>query len=216
MFIVLLYGAVTLDDQVDVIHSEAVWKLSVSCLSCRQHAPPLRASLVSHPSFDFESYSSSASSEGWRSACPSHRSVIQSNGVPASSREETFFPSRRWKKTTLGITPVKSSLGDLWFGGRLNWPWLVRLCLLWVESARASGCVDSNVHIKWISAATMPDIWRRKRRKQHTRTAQTLQRWAVVVFTAGGCWIWPSGLYCFIELSTFSRPSSAEIFKAVG
>lgn len=131
MFIALLYGAVTLDGQVDVIHFEAVWKLSISGLPCRQHAPPPRASLVSHPVFDFESYSSSASSEGWRSACPSRRSAIPSSGAPASSRKETFCPSRRWKKTTLGITPVKSSLGDLWSGGRLNWPWLVRLCLLW-------------------------------------------------------------------------------------
>lgn len=84
----------------------------ISCLSCHW---PLHASAVSHLCLVIHQLHA-----GWRSACPSYRSASQSSGVPASSRKETFCQSRRWKKTTLGITPVRSSSGDLWSGGQLN------------------------------------------------------------------------------------------------
>lgn len=60
------------------------------------------------------------------SASQMHRSAVQSSGVPVSSRKETFCQSRRSRKMTLGITPVKSSLVALWSGGRLNSWWPVR------------------------------------------------------------------------------------------
>lgn len=56
-----------------------------------------------------------------------YRSAIQSSGVPVLSRKGTFCQSRRSRRMTLEITPVKSSLVATWSGGQLNSQSLVSL-----------------------------------------------------------------------------------------